>query len=575
MTSRIEQNGIQQTGPDWYLITPQADEIVREAGISLLDRGEPGVRDVPGDCVGFHHSHLPLIEAFVEALTEASTEANANLAAIASMSPPTSHVEASVKLSTKLPAWWVEELKDYQLDAVREMRGRSGTLLLDDLGAGKTRTLLAAADYPAVVFMPKSVLMVWEEECEYAQLRHRSLGGRAVGGSSFDDAENVDVWLVPWSVAGSWAGYFSSVGAGPRVQTKIGDEFHEIQRERTQAARAWNVIDCERRFGATATGLRNRLRSLWSLLNGVQPKAWGSLYDFRKRYCGATQGEFGLVDGRTDPLAMHDLRLRLQEVVIKRSREELGLDLVPHERDIYEVRLYPEDRATVFEEIQEELVVNHFRREGSKASGVQLAMLGKWRSKLGEVKARRVIPKIVNLLNEWRRAVVWVWHKDVASILEHKLLAEMRQVEVVKILGSSTSKARRKVLEDWKYGDPFPKVPHVLIAAIGACSTGVSFLTCGLNVFVEQDWAPLQMVQAEKRTHRPFQRHPRCLSVYVTTGEGTVDHLIAQALLEKAKEAEMVLGRDGQLDQIKVLIGNDFEKTDAEFMATVGERMMK
>lgn len=58
---------------------------------------------------------------------------------------------------------------------------------------------------------------------------------------------------------------------------------------------------------------------------------------------------------------------------------------------------------------------------------------------------------------------------------------------------------------------------------------------------------------------------------------GTIDETMAETLFEKAEECEDVLGEDGQVDQMKILLGDIEEaeqNTDAEFMQRVAARLL-
>jgi hypothetical protein len=53
---------------------------------------------------------------------------------------------------------------------------------------------------------------------------------------------------------------------------------------------------------------------------------------------------------------------------------------------------------------------------------------------------------------------------------------------------------------------------------------------------------------------------------------GTIDESMNRILIEKAEEAEQTLGVDGQVDQVKVLLGETEEESTADFMARMAEK---
>jgi SNF2 family DNA or RNA helicase len=184
------------------------------------------------------------------------------------------------------------------------------------------------------------------------------------------------------------------------------------------------------------------------------------------------------------------------------------------------------------------------------------------------------------MLPKWKRCVVWVWHDDVASELKKALRVLLPgDVVIDEILGKTSQKKRNATARLWKAvegNDVETLEPRVLVASIGAASQAISLNTAGLAVFVELDWAPLQMQQAEKRTHRFGQIHPCCEEVYVVL-RGTIDEPICDVLLSKAEECENILGPDGQVDQMKAIFGSlgaVSAESDSDFMQSVAARLL-
>ena len=470
-------------------------------------------------------------------------------------------------MKTANPSWWAE-LRDYQLEAVDFIRSRGGTLLGDDLGGGKTRTALAAADYPALVMCRKSDIIVWEDECEYAGLSFRTLGGRTVDKTIFaEEARDVSVWIVPYSVAGRHVPYFSSLGDAPTVRTLIADEGHEMQKKATHAARAFRTLDWERSLILTATPIRNRLRSLWALLDALcYGSAWGGHWDWRISYLHATKSEHTLEDGQPTPEDLERLRKRLEPVLIKRTRAEMGVHVPPLTRHIESIDLPIETRKELVSMLGQ-VGAGELRVSGQK--GDHLRRLTAFRQRVGLIKAGH-LAKIWGWYSEsWRRAIVWCWHKEVVDHCIEALKA--LGLKTFKITGGTSKKKRQEIVRRFRDGDLEPPRPEVLVASIGALSTGVSLTATGLAIFVEEDYAPLQMQQASKRTHRFAQRNDRCEEIYMTAA-GTIDDRITRILVEKAEETERLLGVDGALDQMQSLLGRVEESTE-DFMARIASNL--
>jgi len=574
-------------GNDWYQLTLGDDGTV-EGDDDFLDTaiavdyvaslaGEPGVKiDVPASLsrqplradslhlverLRLHLTHLPLLGGRGSTLPHLGAPAAPRLF-----------------LSGQKPEWW-GELRPYQVDAAMWMSRRSGSLLAHDLGLGKTRTALAASQIPILVLCPKTAISVWQDECEYAGLRCTTLEGHPPSYKEvvefFDEHRaTTDVWLLNYHVAELWVNYFCSVGPAHGVHTIIADEAHYLQKPRLTWTETLNGIERERCLLLTATPIRNRLRSLWSLLNTACPGAFGSQTAFRKVFCGAVDGPYGLEDGKPSPEALTRLQLRLGEILHKLTREEAGHEVPPLKRYAHAA---PVSQADLNDALDASAQATAKLRGGS---GITVAWYTDMRRRFGLLKVPAAAKLVAEMLPKWKRCVVWIWHDDVASELKKALRVLLPgDVVIDEILGKTSQKKRNATARLWKAveGSAVETLePRVLVASIGAASQAVSFTTAGLAVFVELDWAPLQMQQAEKRTHRFGQIHTSCETIYVVL-RGTIDETISDVLLEKATECEEILGVDGQVDQMETLFGKISvvaNESDADFMNSVAARLL-
>lgn len=575
---------LRPTGYDWYQLTLCEDGTAEDdptfldtavaADYAAVLAGEPGVRvDVPASLAHqpLRADTLPQVERLRLHLT--------HLPLLGGHGGTVPHLVAPVAPHLLLPEEWREELRAYQVDAAAWMRQRCGSLLAHDLGLGKTRTALAAAKPPILVLCPKTAISVWQDECEYAGLRCTTLEGRPpkykeVVAFFAEHKATTDVWLLNYHVAEHWVNYFCSAGPVGGVHTIIADEAHYLQKPQLVWTEALNGVEREKCLLLTATPIRNRLRSLWSLLNTACPRAFGTQTEFRKSFCGAVDGPYGLVDGQPSPEALSRLQLRLDEVLHKLTREEAGHAVPPLKRYAHAA---PVSQADLNDALDASALATARLHGGA---GTTVTWYTDMRRRFGLLKVHESARLVAEMLPKWKRCVVWVWHDDVVTELKKELRVLLPgDVFIDEILGKTSQKKRDAVARLWKAkkSDTVEGLaPRVLIVSIGAGSQAISLTTAGLAVFVELDWAPLQMQQAEKRTHRFGQIHPSCEVVYVVL-RGTIDETISDVLLEKSMECEEVLGVDGQVDQMRSLFGGVSvvsAESDADFMQHVAARLL-
>jgi len=523
-----------QIGNDWFLIDKSDANRVM-----LCLEGEPGlkIQDLKDDCptIRVHLTHLPLL--YPDGIPDSLLYA------------PYGELLENFT--------WINSLFEHQCDTSEWIRNRRGTLLCHGLGLGKTRTTIASANIPMLIVCPKTASSVWEDELTLYGYSHHLLTKAPKKISEIKQYfknNPSDTYILNYHVAKHWLPYFCELGPTPNIHTLIADEAHYLQKASLSWSQALRRVKRERTILITATPIRNRLQSLWALLDAATPGAWGSHYEFRKFYCGAELGEWGLVDGYPSEEILQRLSMRLSVILNKHVPE----GLVPIERKL----------VTTCQEIAYDTQLS---LASTRALDHQLSWLSAMRLKFGLLKVDKAIDLIQGNLEEWGRAVVWIWHKEVLVELANKL--DALNISYETLLGSTTQKKRDKIAREWKHGPVKPKKPKVLIAGIAAASTAISLTTCGLQIFLEHDWAPLQMQQSEARCYRYGQKHKKCLSMYIVV-PGTIDEHIANVLLEKAKESEKVLGEDGQVKQIKTLLAHK-EETDDEFIKRMAQKYVE
>lgn len=500
------------------------------------------LREVPGAKVSFalggrqvvgaelHRSHLPLCS-----LPPLPAPEGPGFRPVALASP----TEAQAPLYP---------LRDYQTEGVNFVRERSGALLLHDLGLGKTPIALRAAGAPALVVCPTSAVGVWLREARLHGAKAKVLHGLS---SSVDEASGADIYITTYGSAGAWFARFR----GGRIHTVIADEAHVMQKRALQWSQAFRSILRQRTILLTATPLRNRLRSLWALLDAASPRAWGSEYDFRRHYCGTTVGRYGLVDG--EPSNLDELALRLSAVAIRETWANPAFDgLRPRlERVSVDVELSPEARQDLVTLTATE-VFQKFKDAGTTSR--HLPMLTGQRHRLGLAKAEWAVADwLPSIVERHRRVLVWTWYQDVARAVAKALVARLGDTVPVTVLtGESDIESRADDIAAWS--DPDARAPGVLVATLAAMGASVNLTSVEAAVFLEYDWAPLVMNQAEARHHRVGNTRDVVYAYYLRA-PGTIEERLVQVLREKLEESLLVVGEHSQLGQMEALLGTGME----------------
>jgi len=123
-----------------------------------------------------------------------------------------------------------------------------------------------------------------------------------------------------------------------------------------------------------------------------------------------------------------------------------------------------------------------------------------------------------------RPLVVWTHHKAVTEAMAAAVPAKLGRVEVID--GAISDARRERVIDDFQAG----KIA-VLVCQIVAAGVGITLTRASDAVFVETDWTPDLITQAEARLHRIGQEnHVRCTTLIAPD---TLDEAIHAVLLEK------------------------------------------
>lgn len=442
------------------------------------------------------------------------------------------------------------ELRGYQKEAIAFCRDRVSSALFHDLGMGKTAMGLGAIDPPALVVCPSTAVYGWRTSAEAWGMKTQVLQGSSKGRQN-TIRKDVDLYLTTFGSAPQWVPLFrGNVGFGPHLHTMVFDEAHNLHKKNLMASQACAAVRRRRAVAMTATPLRNRMPSLWGILDAAAPKAWGTKYSFLERYAGAVPGGYG---GQDLGILTNEQELaeRLSEFAIRRSLEEEEFKAIrPRlERERITIDFSIQQRKEIFSKARNAAISRFVR---GNFNPVQLRYLSAQRQLIGRYKVDWLeanMEVVRDQVEASGRTLWWFWYKEHAN--RFVKLAKTLGVPVDFVHGGTTPKARGRILEEWEHGNP--KEPRILVGTIGALNAAANLLTCRAAIFVELDWAPINIVQAEKRHHRPGSKFEN-VECYYLIAEDTVDSDIALRLLEKVEEAEAIFGKSGQVEQMNALL---------------------
>lgn len=392
------------------------------------------------------------------------------------------------------------ELKPWQRAGVVWILEYQRVILADKPGLGKTIQTLAAMEagnyYPAFIICPAGLRLNWAVECSRF-LPHRKVEILYNASSGNHTAE---IFLLSYEALETWIDGIKTVG--PEVI--VLDEAHYIKNYMTGRAKLAREVGkySARKIALTGTPITGQPSDLMQLLifTGTLNR-FGGFWKFGERYCDAK--EVTLPDGRSrwdfsGAINLEELRDRLRDENVFLSRGTDLLDLPGKNTEVFTVDPDPEfylDYVAAEEDFIEYLRANDLKVPGKKA--LAIVKLSGLRTLASRCKYAAAIQWVENWLLETDqndRLIVFTWYRETAEIFD-------RFGPV--LTGDIDSQERFEAIQSWRAG-----TGRVLTLTMGAGGTGLNLFEANYGLFVEMDWLPLTMEQAEGRLYRMGQTKP-------------------------------------------------------------------
>jgi hypothetical protein len=258
------------------------------------------------------------------------------------------------------------------------------------------------------------------------------------------------------------------------------------------------------------------------------------------------------------PQNLDELQERLRStVMVRRLKSEVLTELPAKRRQVVVLEVDGADKLVAREREVEERVertvadatyrVQKAEAEGSEDYQAAVAALNAARgiafSEMARVRHETALAKLPAAIEQLRNAngkcVIFAHHLDVIDGLRSALEGEGG---VVVITGDTKVEERQTIVERFQ-NDPSVRF---FIGNMRAAGVGITLTASSHVVFVELDWTPAVVSQAEDRCHRIGQRD----SVFVQhlVVDGSIDAKIAKALVDKQRIADAAL--DDEHDEI-------------------------
>lgn len=414
----------------------------------------------------------------------------------------------------------------YQRAGIAYALERRCTLIADEMGLGKTIQAIGVINASPeirniLIICPASLKFNWKNElsawsCQALSWSKTSWGWTGHGVSRLIYIINYDQ-LAKLSVPEMW-------------DLVVCDEFQYCKNQKAARTKltAEHCKSARKILGLTGTPINNRpveLYSLLELLGGCEILSGTGKQRFTRfawRYCAPKQvwtGKKLVWDfGGADHLEELQEKLRVN-CMVRRLKADVLTELPAKRRQIVVLGEESDDGYQITETDYENAVSS--LRKGAKYAFEEI-------SEARHLQALRKLDAAIKFIRDSadgndRKLVVFAHHKDVIAGLRTGLA----DLGIAVIDGSTSQEERAESVRRFQEDDSC----RVFIGSIMAAGTGLTLTAASHVIFVEMDWQPGNMVQAEDRCHRIGQRDSVLVQYLVV--DGTLDSKIAKLLVRK------------------------------------------
>lgn len=447
-------------------------------------------------------------------------------------------LEQNINLMNKMPPLLMDDrLKDYQRQDVDNMCRLTHCLNANPMGLGKTieaiKTLECMNAQSVVIVVPKIIRQQWVDQIK------RWWGRDAEIYEKQATLEPGKIYIINYDklrnekILAKFRRF--------RWDYVVLDEAHKIKNRTSKQAVAVKLLPGARHMALTGTPILRYVDDLWSILNFLGEEYSGKSYwAFVDYFCEVEKTPWGnKIVGTTDDIFRQEVLKQLLslfmirhdsiEVAYGKTQETVRLPMSKAQRD-----LYRKEKQLLLDQLPENCTISN-----GAVLTMRLRQTTSWPGIFLEdepgPKFEWILEQCQN--NPEERFVVFTVFEQTAEALSRWLFN--KAVRAVTITGKNKSviNERNKM---WFLNNK----AQVLIGTIGAMGQGYDELqhVSRVAIFIDRDWSPEIMNQAEERLHRMGQKH--LVRVYYLECQGSFDQHVGRININKSEGIRRALQSD-------------------------------
>ncbi len=454
---------------------------------------------------------------------------------------------------------------DGALHILREMNGSA--LLADEVGLGKTITtgmvikecLVRGFASKILVLTPPSLVDQWvaelnekfnlnfhiiesEEDWDKSDLVIASIDKVKIFDKELGKFRHQKAHNIPWDLL-------------------IVDEAHKLKQRNTTRWRFVDRMQKKRFLLLTATPFQNDLLELYNLLHLLKRGHLGTIQEFRQKFL--------FRGNKRKPLNPLELRRRLQEVMLRRRREETGIAYKKRIPKIEVVNLTSEEKR-IYDSICDLLKTKYFAANGDELRGklIIYAILPKvtsssrsaieslskitesekyhpetkqiaqeiidaYKKITKDSKIEKLIEIIDKVLKNDKNSKILLYTKHPTTLKYIIEKLEPYNLKIVEFTGGLTREEKTRKIEEFK------KEAQIMISTETGAE-GLNFQFCNVLINYDLPWNPMSVEQRIGRLDRIGQT--KDMYIYSLATKDTMEEHVVDLIINKMCCIGLVIG---------------------------------
>lgn len=435
----------------------------------------------------------------------------------------------------------------YQRQVLERMIAQRRVFCALTMGLGKTMISIGClshlhkSDSMSIVICPSYLINNWEHEFqtwwEGAQL-HIIRNKKNFNGEW--DTLKGKIILISYTMAAK----FLKECPGQTFDNVVLDESHYMKSTKSLRFKHMHVQirSSKNVFLLSGTPMPNRPEELFAQLHLLYPEFFSDYFKYCNWFCDGHIDEWNRYNARGSSNE-EQLQEIMSQAAIRLRREEVLEQLPQCRRDM--IYLTPDSIPKEFRS-----KFSTFEKLLKKADKEDVSFeLKKIISELFRMTSfikRRYVKSYLsdNVLGTNEKVILFAKHKHFIEFISEFL--EENQTKHIWIDGSVNNDQRSQRIQQFLHEDD----TQIAILSLGTCSTGLNLVPVSKMVFLELDWSPSILLQAECRINR-IGAAPHLNYAYLVC-ENTLDSYIYKRIFNKAQNAEFIVDGGKVFDDLSI-----------------------